>query len=165
MKKNRILLMLIVLALIFACKQEQKVDVAEKAEITKEVVVEKEKTIFEKLGGAEGVSLLVDDIVAKHLENENIKKYFEPVKNNPEHFKMFKNNVKDFLSAGTGGDVEYKGRDMQNAHAHLNISERDFLDAIDDILFVLDKHKVDRASRNELLATLYSMKDAVIAQN
>ncbi|RLD28990.1 MAG: group 1 truncated hemoglobin, partial [Bacteroidetes bacterium] len=46
----------------------------------------------------------------------------------------------------------------------LNISEAEFLSAIDDILFVLDANKVDRVSRNELLATLYSMKDAVIKQ-
>ncbi len=57
-----------------------------------------------------------------------------------------------------------KGRDMATTHKGLNISEADFLAAIDDILFVLDSHQVDRVSRNELLATLYSMKDAVIKQ-
>ena len=53
---------------------------------------------------------------------------------------------------------------MQNAHKGLNLSESDFLEAIDDILYVLDSHEVDRVSRNELLATLYSMKDAIIKQ-
>ena len=53
---------------------------------------------------------------------------------------------------------------MVNSHLGLNISEGEFLSAIDDILFVLDDNKVDRVSRNELLATLYSMKDAVIKQ-
>ena len=66
--------------------------------------------------------------------------------------------------SGTGGGTEYKGRDMVGAHNGLNISEAEFLSAIDDILFVLDANKVDRVSRNELLATLYSMKDAVIKQ-
>jgi len=32
----------------------------------------------------------------------------------------------------------------------------DFIEAIDDIFYVLDEHKVDRVSRNELLTTLYS---------
>ena len=83
---------------------------------------------------------------------------------NPEYFEQFKQHLKDFLATGTGGDVEYKGRDMAGAHKGLNISEADFLSAIDDILFVLDSNKVDRVIRNELLATLYSMKDAVISQ-
>ena len=72
--------------------------------------------------------------------------------------------MQDFLGAGTGGGTEYKGRDMSGAHNGLNISEAEFLSAMDDILFVLDANNVDRVSRNELLATLYSMKDAVIKQ-
>ena len=44
------------------------------------------------------------------------------------------------------------------------LSEADFLAALDDILFVLDANKVDRVSRNELLATLYSMKGTIIKQ-
>ena len=46
---------------------------------------------------------------------------------------------------------------MSGAHNGLNISEAEFLSAMDDILFVLDANNVDRVSRNELLATLYSM--------
>ena len=133
-------------------------------ETQEEIIVVEEKTIYENLGGAEGISGAVDQIVAKHLENEDIKHYFIPLTENPEYFEQFKQHVKDFLATGTGGDVEYKGRDMAGAHKGLNISEADFLSAIDDILFVLDSNKVDRVTRNELLATLYSMKDAVISQ-
>jgi len=68
------------------------------------------------------------------------------------------------LASGTGGKEEYKGREMSATHKGLNLSEADFLHAIDDILLVLDTHKVDRGSRNEILATLYSMKGSVIKQ-
>ncbi len=151
---------------LVACNQAEKSE--EKEQIVEEVkvekVVEKEKTIYEKLGGAEGVSAIVDDIVETHLQNEHISHYFAPLKEDPEYFEQFKDHVKAFLSTGTGGDVEYKGRDMVGTHKGLKISESDFMHAIDDILLVLDNHKVDRASRNELLATLYSMKGAVMHQ-
>ena len=161
MKTTNYLLLLVFTFTFFSCKTEAKKDVIE---VKEEVAVVVERTIFEKLGGAEGISGAVEQIVAKHLENEEIKHYFLPLAENPEHMEQFKQHVKDFLGAGTGGGTEYKGRDMIGAHKGLNISDAEFLAAIDDILFVLDANKVDRVSRNELLATLYSMKGAVIKQ-
>lgn len=159
---NYLMVCLLALSLV-ACKQAEKSEeVAQEVKAEKEVVVE--KTIYEKLGGAEGVSAIVDDIVDAHLANEKISHYFEPLKEDPAYFEQFKNHVKAFLAAGTGGDPNYEGRDMVGAHKGLEISEADFMEGIDDILAVLDAHKVDRASRNELLATLYSMKGAVMHQ-
>lgn len=161
MKTNNLLLIAFML-LLFSCNKEVKKEVII---TTKEEPIEiVEKTIYEKLGGSEGISVIVEDIVEQHLKNEHIKHYFVPLKENPEHFNQFKQHVKDFLSSGTGGKEEYKGRDMSTTHKGMNLSEADFLNAIDDILFVLDTHKVDRGSRNEILATLYSMKGSVIKQ-
>jgi hemoglobin len=161
MKRTNYLLLFVFAITFLSCKTEVKKEAEETPE---EVVVVEEKTIYEKLGGEEGISAAVEQIVAKHLENEKIKHYFIALQENPEYFEQFKQHVKDFLGAGTGGGTEYKGRDMVSTHTGLNISESDFLEAVDDILFVLDANKVDRVSRNELLAVLYSMKDAVINQ-
>lgn len=161
MKTTNYLLLFVFAITFLSCKTEVK---KELTAVKEEVIVVEEKTIFEKLGGEEGISGAVEQIVARHLENDDIKHYFIPLTENPEKFEQFKQHVKDFLAAGTGGGTEYKGRDMLSTHKGLNISEADFLSAIDDILFVLDANKVDRTSRNELLATLYSLKDAVIKQ-
>jgi len=161
MKTNNLLLIALMLILFSCNKEVKKEEVVTIEEVPKEII---EKTIYEKLGGAEGVSVIVEDIVEQHIKNEHIKHYFIPLKENPEYFNQFKQHVKDFLSSGTGGKEEYKGRDMSTAHKGLNLSEADFLHAIDDILLVLDTHKVDRGSRNEILATLYSMKGSVIKQ-
>ena len=161
MKSKNLLFVVFVFALL-SCNTETK---KETVEATKEIAVENiEETIYDKLGGAEGISAIVDDIVDQHILNENIKHYFIPLKENPEYFEQFKQHVKDFLSSGTGGSVEYKGRDMARSHQGLNLSEADFLHAIDDILLVLDKHQIDRNSRNEVLAILYSMKWDVIGK-
>ena len=160
MRTTNYLLLILCVTILFSCKTEVKKDMV----VISEVEVVKEKSIYEKLGGEEGVSGIVEDIVAKHLENENIKHYFINLQENSDYFNQFKQHVKDFLVTGTGGPANYQGRDMQSAHNGLNLSESDFLEALDDILFVLDNHKVDRVSRNELLATLYAMKDAVIKQ-
>jgi len=161
MKTNNLLLIALMLILFSCNKEVKKEEVVTIEEVPKEII---EKTIYEKLGGAEGVSVIVEEIVEQHIKNEHIKHYFIPLKENPEYFNQFKQHVKDFLSSGTGGKEEYKGRDMSTAHKGLNLSEADFLHAIDDILLVLDTHKIDRGSRNEILATLYSMKGSVIKQ-
>ena len=161
MKTTNYLLLFVFAITFLSCKTEVKKDLTE---VKDEVTVVEEKSIYDKLGGEEGISAAVEAIVARHLENEDIKHYFIPLKENPEYFNQFKQHVKDFLAAGTGGNTEYKGRDMAGAHTGLNISEADFLSGLDDILFVLDANKVDRISRNELLAILYSMKDAVVKQ-
>jgi len=161
MKTTNYLLLFVFAITFLSCKTEVKKDLTE---VKDEVTVVEEKSIYDKLGGEEGISAAVEAIVARHLENEDIKHYFLPLVENPEYFNQFKQHVKDFLAAGTGGEAKYKGRDMVGAHTGLNISEADFLSGLDDILFVLDANKVDRISRNELLATLYSMKDAVVKQ-
>ena len=97
-------LLLFVFAITFlSCKTEVKKDMTV---IQDEATVLEEKTIYEKLGGEEGISGAVDQIVARHLENEDIKHFFLPLKENPEKFEQFKQHVKDFLGAGTGGGTE-----------------------------------------------------------
>ena len=160
MKTTKYLLLFVFAITFLSCKTEVKKDVT----VTHDEVVVVEKTLYENLGGEEGISGAVEQIVTKHLENDKIKHYFLPLQENPEYFNQFKQHVKDFFAAGTGGPADYKGRDMVGAHKGLNLSEADFLSGIDDILFVLDENGVDRVSRNELLAILYSMKDVVIGQ-
>lgn len=160
---SKILFFVVFATTLLSCNTEAKKETVEDTQ--KEMAVNTPKeTVYNKLGGAEGISAIVDEIIEIHLQNENIKQYFIPLKENPEYFEQFKQHVKDFFAAGTGGSEEYKGRDMPAAHQGLNLSEADFLHAVDDILLVLDKRQIDRSARNEVLATLYSMKWAVIGK-
>jgi hemoglobin len=51
---------------------------------------------------------------------------------------------------------------MRTAHAGMNISEQEFVAALDDILAALDKNGVGPGERQELLSVLYSMKADVV---
>lgn len=122
----------------------------------------KEESLFERLGGTQGISALVDDIVDAHMVNPAIQARFLPSKDDPEHFAAVKQHLCNFLAAGTGGPVEYKGKDMPAAHRGMNINEAEYLHTLDDILFALDKHNIDTQTRNEVLAIAYSLKDQII---
>ena len=90
MKTTNYLLLFVFALTFFSCKTEVKKDMTETHD---ELAVVEEKTIYEKLGGEEGISRDVEQIVAKHLENEDIKHYFLPLVEKPEYFEQFKQHV------------------------------------------------------------------------
>ena len=115
-------------------------------------------TLYERLGGAEGITRLVNDAVNAHLANPIVKTRFENTKD-IEHAK--KMSVA-FFCAGAGGPETYPGRDMLTAHRGMNISEQEFIAVVDDILGALDKNHVGENERKDVLAVLYSLKGDII---
>lgn len=120
------------------------------------------QTLFARLGGSSGIKAIVDDIVAAHLENPVIGARFRPYVSAPEKVAVTKEHLCAFLEAGSGGSKPYLGRDMREAHRGMNISEAEFVAALDDILKTLDAHGVDADTRKDVLAIAYSLKDEVI---
>lgn len=125
-------------------------------------VVEKEKTLYERLGGADGISVLVDDVVEAHMNNVTIQARFLPYKDQPEHLSEIKKNTRHFFGAGSGGPEQYTGRDMTTAHQGMQITAEEYLAVVDDILMVMDKHNKDEQTKKDVLAILYSLKDQII---
>lgn len=121
-------------------------------------------SLFERLGGTEGISAIVDDIVIAHGENPNIKARFLPYVDQPERLAVIKKHTVEFLSAGTGGSAIYTGRDMPTTHKGMNISPAEYMYVVDDILMVLDNHKIDEQSKKDVLAICWSLKGMIIGQ-
>jgi hemoglobin len=82
----------------------------------------------------------------------------------PEKLAVIKQHSIDFFSAGSGGNVNYTGRDMVTAHKGMNISPAEYVHVIDDILMAMDKHALDQDTKNEVLGILWSLKGMIIAQ-
>jgi hemoglobin len=89
------------------------------------------KTLYDRLGGVDGIRKLVDDAVDAHLNNPIIKTRFENTKD-IEHAKRMS---VEFFCAGSGGPETYTGRNMATAHKEMNISEQEFIAVVDDIFF------------------------------
>lgn len=119
-------------------------------------------TLYDRLGRAEGISRLVDDIVAAHMSNPAIKSRFLPYQSEPEKLETVKQHLRTFLSAGTGGPGQYEGRSMPEAHKGMNISEHEYMAALDDIMGALRKNGIDEASRKDILAIAYSLKEEIV---
>lgn len=114
-------------------------------------------TLYERLGGRPRIETIMNDVVARHLANPIIAPRFAKV-----DLEKLKGHAIDFFCMGCGGPESYTGRDMRTAHTGLNINEQEFVAAIDDILAALDAQHVGAQERQEILATLYSLKNEVV---
>lgn len=119
-------------------------------------------SLYERLGRAEGISVLVDDIVEAHMNNPAIQSRFLPYRSDPEKLATVKQHLRAFLAAGTGGPEQYQGRSMPETHRGMNISEYEYMAAVDDILAALRKNDIDEATRKDILAIAYSLKDEIM---
>ncbi|MDP1621323.1 MAG: group 1 truncated hemoglobin [Bacteroidales bacterium] len=121
-------------------------------------------SLFDRLGGTKGITMIVDDVVEAHMNNSAIKARFLPFKDQPERMAVIRQHTIDFFSAGSGGQVSYTGRAMTVTHKGMNISPAEYMYVVDDILLVLDKHKIDEESKKDVLAILWSLKGMIIAK-
>lgn len=117
-----------------------------------------ENTLYERLGGAEVIRNLANDIADKHLVNPLIKTRFEII----EDMDKVKQIVFEFICAGTGGPQTYTGKGMMGAHKGMNISEQEFLAVVDDIFLAMDQNNIGETEKNDMLVIAYSLKDEII---
>lgn len=116
------------------------------------------QTLYERLGGADGITRLVNDAVDAHLANPAVKTRFE----NSKDIDHAKRMSVAFFCAGSGGPEAYPGRDMLTTHKGMNISEQEFIAVVDDILGAMDKNQLGENEKKDVLAILYSLKGEII---
>lgn len=80
-----------------------------------------EQTLYERIGGEEAITGLIDSFYDKVLADPELAHYFE-------HTPMEKQRrmQREFFSMAAGGPIKYTGRTMSEAHRHLKISRHDF---------------------------------------
>jgi len=116
------------------------------------------KTLYERLGGTEGITKIVDDVIENHLKNPIIKTRYI----NAKDLERARHMSVEFFVVGSGGPGIYTGKDMITTHKGMNISEQEFMAVLDDILDALDKNNVGEEERKDVLAILYSLKGEII---
>lgn len=119
-------------------------------------------SLYQRLGGAQGIESLVDDIIDGHMTNPAVKSRFLPIKDDPAHFSEVRRHLIEFLASGSGGPEPYTGKDMPTAHRGMNISNGEYMQVIDDIMAAMDKHQMDEATKKDVLFIAYSLKSSMV---
>ncbi len=121
-----------------------------------------QNSLYVRLGEINGITAIVDDVVVNHMANPAISPRFLPLKDKPEYFAQVRQHLINFFAIGSGGPQAYTGKDMLNSHRGMNISQGEYLSAIDDIMAALAKNNIDQQSQKDVLAILYSLKGDIV---
>jgi hemoglobin len=114
-------------------------------------------SLYDRLGGTEGITQIASDLVEIHLANPAISPRYAN-----SDVAMLKNGAATFFIAGTGGPTVYEGQNMLDTHRGMNISGDEFLAVLDDALEALDKNGIGQREKEEVLFVLYSMKPEIV---
>ena len=119
-------------------------------------------TLYRRLGGREGISIVVADFVTTMSGDSRVNARFKDMKG-PDIEKL-KSNLSDQICDATGGPCSYLGRDMKTAHTGMKISEAEWNATVENLVKAMDKSKVGPAEKSELLGALGPMKADIVGQ-
>ena len=118
-----------------------------------------QKSLYERLGGKEAITAVVDDFVANVAADNRINGFFAKA-----NIPRLKANLVDQICQATGGPCTYTGKDMKTAHKGMGITDADFNALVEDLKKSLDKFKVPAKEQGELLGALGSLKPQIVGQ-
>jgi hemoglobin len=118
-----------------------------------------QRSLYDRLGGYNAISAVVDDFVANVAADKRINKFF--AKANVERLKR---RLKDQLCQASGGPCIYLGADMKTAHAGMGIRNRDFDALVQDLVKSLNKFKVPKAEQKEIASVLLPMRKDIVTR-
>lgn len=121
---------------------------------------EKPKSLFERLGGKDGITAVVDTFLKNVTADNKINKRFAQTKG--PKLEKFKQHLIDLVCEQAGGDCKYAGKSMKDAHKGMKIKEDEWNALLLDLKAALEEHKVGENEQNDLVSALGGMHDDIV---
>ncbi len=123
------------------------------------------KPLYERLGGLQGITVVVDDFINRLVVNKQLNK--NPAinagrKSSPAPYLKFQ--VSQLICELSGGPCKYAGKAMKESHAHLNISEKEWGVMAKEFQKSLDKFKVPAAEQKDLFDMVGKTKADIVVR-
>src|ERR687883_670543 len=97
-------------------------------------------SLYERLGGNDAITSVVDSFVDRCASDDRINRKFERT-DIPRLRKM----LVDQVCEATGGPCTYSGRDMKETHAGMGVTAGEFGALVEDLVATLDQFDVPQA--------------------
>ena len=114
-------------------------------------------SLYERLGGLDAVTAVVDSFVSRCAGDDRINAKFERT-----DVPRLKKMLVDQVCEVTGGPCTYAGRDMNETHAGMGVTAGEFDALVEDLVATLEGFDVPKAEREELLGLLAPMRDDIV---
>ncbi len=114
-------------------------------------------SLYQRLGGQPAIVAVVDSFVARVAADARINQKFAR-----SDIARVKAMLVEQICTSTGGPCAYSGRSMKEAHLNMGVTEGEFTALVEDLVLTLDAFRVGEREKNELLATLGTMKGDIV---
>lgn len=114
-------------------------------------------SVYEQIGGAAAVDAAVDIFYRKVLSDPVISHFFDSVDMDRQIGKQ-----KAFLTMAFGGPNNYSGKDMREAHKHMNLQEEHFNAVAGHLQGTLEELQVAPELIGEVMKIAASTHDDVL---
>ena len=119
-----------------------------------------EKSLYQRLGGYDAISAVVEDFGARLFTDPKLSKFFGGMSTDTK--ALFEQKNKNLVCNVTGGPCKIISRPAKEAHAGLGIAEGDFNMVVAHLKATLDKFKVAAREQKELLDIIGSLKKDIV---
>jgi hemoglobin len=116
-------------------------------------------TLYDRLGGKEGVDAIVDSFTKNLLADPRVNKVFKKSK---DGLAQFKQHLAEQVCQLGGGPCQYSGKTMADAHKGMGITDAQFDAVVEDLKLALDEKGASEQDKSELFAALAPMKGDIV---
>ena len=119
-----------------------------------------EKSLYERLGGYEAISAVVDDFAPKLFADPVVGKRFFGMSDDSR--QGFRQKNKNLVCAVTGGPCKIISRSAATTHGGLGIKASEFDIVAQHLVDTLNKFKVPEREHKELMAIIASLRPDIV---
>jgi len=116
-----------------------------------------ERTLYERLGGIDAITAVVEDFRDRAAADDRINLKFART----DIARLTKMLI-DQVCEAAGGPCRYGGRSMKEAHAGMRVTTGEFTALVNDLVATLKQFKVPSAEQDELLEILGPLKSDIV---
>ena len=113
--------------------------------------------MFDRVGRDEAVESVVDDFYDRVLNDERVVHHFEGTDTT-----ALRAHQVQFISAVTGGPVEYTGQDMREAHRGMGITDEEFDVVAEHLDRALAENGVSDEDCDRVLAEVEGLRPEIV---
>ncbi len=121
-----------------------------------------EESLFNRLGGKEAITKVVDQFVSNVLADPSIQPFFAITVNEQGRAAALKKHLVEQICQTTGGPCVYSGRDMRSTHQGMAITNAQFDHVVEALVRALDTMGVPATEKGELLTILGPLRSAIV---
>lgn len=126
----------------------------------KNSVLQTQKSLYERLGGYEAISAVVDRFAEKLFNDPTVGAFFKGMGTDTRN--QFKQKNKNLVCNVTGGPCKVISRTAKETHTGLGITEKDFGIVAQHLVDTLNEFKVPEREQKDLIAIILTLKPDIV---